>query len=173
MHASWRQFGYADKAFIGHIKRVKLLPSGQFRAPLQETMLCAARKPISNSNSYQNPYCCPCPAVALCFRTVCIVGNQHEINFCPTTSFHCISKVSFFLFLPQTGNKLDKLSKNICHNPERMLVFLVAFPDCQRIFKRNRKEKQTSRIILSAYIHNEKLLQRLDRKNSLKCFAKH
>lgn len=26
MHASWRQFGYADKAFIGHIKRVKLLP---------------------------------------------------------------------------------------------------------------------------------------------------
>lgn len=53
MHASWRQFGYADKAFIGHIKRVKLLPRGQFRA----VPLCA-RKPISISNSNQNPYCC-------------------------------------------------------------------------------------------------------------------
>lgn len=98
MHASWRQFGYADKAFIGHIKRVKLLPRGQFRA----VPLCA-REQISIPNSNQNLYCChvvyPSDLLSLSLlSTVSIVAvhslSPNKINV-STNSISYYFKVGF------------------------------------------------------------------------------
>lgn len=122
MHASWRQFGYADKAFIGHIKRVKLLPRGQFRAVL----LCA-REQISIPNSNRNLYCChvvyPSDLLSLsaeysvyCCRSLI----EPQQNQCFHKQYFILFQ-SWFPFLD--WKQIRQIVKQHFHNPEKMLGF--------------------------------------------------
>lgn len=109
MHASWRQFGYADKAFIGHIKRVKLLPSRHFRHPML-WCLCAVVYPSADR----------CWVLLCNFLLLSLVHwfwaqNQFTMTFSQKyicARQHCGQS-------EKNDCKLDKLCKGICHKPKR------------------------------------------------------